>query len=129
MTIPDSPFDDERENEDDPLLLGSNSLPTKWQSPLRFRRSTSTRVIIALIYSMVFILTLGGFLTIVPSLRLYEDIICRHYYNDLKGEGHIGLEEEIDEGMCKDDKVQNELNTLVAVAGFLSAVVGTEVCN
>ena len=60
----------------------------------------------------------------VPSIRLYEDIICHHYYENLEGEGHIGLEGNIDEKECKGDEVQNQLNVLLVVLHFLSAIPG-----
>lgn len=60
----------------------------------------------------------------VPSIRLYEDIICHLYYESLEGEGHIGLEENIDEKECKGDEVQNQLNVLLAVLHFLGAIPG-----
>jgi hypothetical protein len=60
----------------------------------------------------------------VPGVRLYEDIICHHYYAKLEGEGHIELDGNIDESLCKVDKVQNELNVLLAVLHFLGAVPG-----
>lgn len=58
----------------------------------------------------------------MPAVRLYEDIICHHYYNGLKGEGHIGLDEPIDEEKCKGNEVQNELNMLFGTMHFLSPI-------
>ena len=58
----------------------------------------------------------------LPSIRLYEDIICHHYYNGIEGEGHRGLEEDIEERLCKADPVQEELNLLLAGLHFLGAV-------
>ena len=58
----------------------------------------------------------------VPSIRLYEDIVCHHFYNGLKGEDHIGFEEEIEEGLCKRDEVQEQLNILFAGLQLLGAL-------
>lgn len=60
----------------------------------------------------------------VPSLRIYEDIICHHYYNEIEGEGHIGLDEGIEEKKCKGEEVQNRLNVLIAGVQFLGAIPG-----
>lgn len=80
----------------------------------------STRTIIVLIFSIVFLLSLAGNLLALPSLRIYEDIICRQYYAGLPG--HEG--EQVDEEMCKGEEVQNQLNILFAVSGFLGAIPG-----
>jgi len=58
----------------------------------------------------------------MPGLRLYEDIICHHYYNNLQGEDHIGLDGHIDEELCKGDEVQNQMNILLGVLAFLTPV-------
>jgi len=60
----------------------------------------------------------------VPSLRIYEDIICRHYYEGLEGEGHIELKGAIDEEMCKGEEVQSQLNILIAGLYFVGAIPG-----
>jgi len=58
----------------------------------------------------------------VPSMRLYEDIICHHYYDRIQGEGHIGFGTNIDEELCKGDEVQRELNIILAGMRFISMV-------
>jgi hypothetical protein len=58
----------------------------------------------------------------VPSIRLYEDIVCHHYYNELQGEGHVGLGGQIDEELCKVEEVQEELNILFAGLHVLGAL-------
>jgi hypothetical protein len=70
------------------------------------------------------VLAFGGVLMAVPAIRLYEDIICHHYYENLEGDGHIGLEGDIDEKECKGDEVQGQLNVLLAVLHFLGAIPG-----
>lgn len=57
----------------------------------------------------------------VPFIRLYEDIICHHYYNGLQ-EGHIGFDEHIDEDMCKEEEIQEQLNILLAGLQVLMAL-------
>ncbi len=58
----------------------------------------------------------------IPSWRLFEDVICHHYYDNMTGAAHIGLKWKIDERMCKGEEVQEELNTLVAGQVFLAAI-------
>ena len=60
----------------------------------------------------------------VPTIRLYEDIICHRYYENLEGAGHIGLEGKIDEKECKGDEIQGQLNVLLAGLHFLGAIPG-----
>jgi hypothetical protein len=62
----------------------------------------------------------------VPALRIYEDIICHHYYENMEGEGHIGFQGDIDESLCKGDEVQNQLNVLLGVYHFLAAISGKQ---
>ncbi len=84
--------------------------------------TVSPRMIIALLFAVIFTLEVGGFLMGVPSMRLMEDIICHHYYNKMKGEGHIGLRDKIDESMCKGEEVQDELNIVLAGLNFVGAI-------
>jgi hypothetical protein len=93
---------------------------------LSFHEATSPRTIIAILFTIIFILEFGGNLMIVPSIRLYEDIVCHDYYNSLKeGEGHIGFQDRIEERLCKVEEVQNELN--IVFAGF--RVMGAVICT
>jgi hypothetical protein len=129
MTIPDTfDFDSSDEEAHDTPLL-STAIPNVRPS-LRGRRSSSaflhqthsTKTITAIIISVLFVLEFGGFLMAVPAIRLYEDIICHHYYNGIEGEGHIGFGETIDEGMCKGEEVQEKLNILLAGIGVLGSI-------
>jgi MFS family permease len=61
----------------------------------------------------LFVLMLGSYLLTTPQLRVYEDIICRHYYDKIKGEHHVVLTEDIDESLCKIDEIQEELAIVV----------------
>lgn len=120
MTTPESPFDE----EDAPLLpdLRPAHMRTHSYSSLPFYQTRSRRVFISIAYLIIFILSFGGYLMAVPSVRLYEDIVCHHYYNGLQGESHIGLGEKIDEDLCKVDEVQGELNILYGALHFLGAL-------
>jgi hypothetical protein len=125
MTAPG--FDFDSSDEDTPLL---STTGTNDQPPSRKQSSSSTflhqartpKLTIALVISIIFILEFGGYLMAVPAIRVYEDIICHHYYNGIEGERHIGLGETIDEGMCKGEEVQEKLNNLLAGVGFLGAI-------
>ena len=59
----------------------------------------------------------------VPSVRVYEDIICHRYYESLGGD-LTGPDGKIEESLCKVDEVQKQLNLLIAVLQFLSAGTG-----
>ena len=65
----------------------------------------------------------------VPSMRIYEDIICHHYYENMEGGDRIGLEGNIKEGMCKGDEVQSQLNILLGGLYFLGAIPGRQHLN
>lgn len=58
----------------------------------------------------------------VPGIRIYEDIICHHYYAKREGEGRIGFEGNIDESLCKGEEVQNELSIIVAGLHVIGAI-------
>lgn len=66
---------------------------------------------------------------VVPSMRLYENIVCHHYYNKLEGDRHIGFDSNIGEELCKVEDVQNELNVLYAGLNMLSVVPGMYDCE
>jgi hypothetical protein len=115
--------DDEYRNEDAPLLRPQRSelSDTHHHS---IPEAHSPKTIVGILFTTLFILGFGAYLLQVPTIRLYEDIICHHYYNGLKGDQHIGFDQPIDESMCKGDQVQSELNVLEAVYHFISAVPG-----
>lgn len=62
----------------------------------------------------------------ISSIRIYEDIMCRHYYEELLGQGGIGPSSTIDEAKCKGDEVQKGLNILTAVLETLKMLPGKE---
>lgn len=124
MTAHEHYNEDEQSHEEDPLIPNGSLRSTSRSHGPFLHQTHSPRIIIALLFTIIFVLAFGGFLMAVPALRLYEDIMCHHYYNDVEGEGHIGLDGRIDEILCKVDEVQNELNITLAVLHFLGAIPG-----
>lgn len=128
----DTDYDSEHElmGEEDAFLSDTSSFNFQPRKASIFPQACSPRAIILLLYSIIFILTFGGHLIGVPAMRIYEDIICHHYYKDSGGEDYNGLE-QIDEGMCKGDEVQNQLNILLAGVHVLGSLQGgfTDDCH
>ena len=60
-----------------------------------------------------------------PSLRVFEDIICHHYYDNMEGEGHIALSGKIDEELCKGPEIQEELAIVMGGLQFAESISGT----
>src|ERR1700694_1179004 len=79
----------------------------------------SPRLVVFLVSCVLFVLMCGNFFMIAPQLRIYEDIICRHYYDTITGQGHVALSQDIDESLCKVDEIQQEL---AVIMGGLSVV-------
>jgi hypothetical protein len=124
MTTPELPFDDdEQSDEDASLLLGPRPTVSRFRASI-FHQINSPRIITLILFIIISMLASGGFLMAIPALRLYEDVICHHYYANLQAEGHIGLGGDIDEDMCKGDEVQNQLNIPVPGIQFLNAGIG-----
>lgn len=123
MTATDIPSDPSGDEETSLLSAARPPMPTR--QPSLIREAHSPRVIFGIILAVVFIIDFGGNLLTVPSIRLYEDIICHHYYDGIGGDGHIGLAEPIDEALCKGDEVQNKLNVFLAVLQFLASACST----
>jgi hypothetical protein len=119
------PLDFDSSDEEDAPLLQDTYPPAFIAYPssfLHLREATSPRTIIAILFALIFILSFGGNLMTVPSMRLYEDIMCHHYYNGLQDERHIAYEGHIDEELCKVEEVQNELNVVFAGLRVLGAI-------
>jgi hypothetical protein len=85
----------------------------------------SPHFVLFLIFCAIFMLMFGNYFLVAPQLRVFEDIICRHYYDEIKGQSHIALTDDIDESLCKLDQIQEEL---AIVIGGLS-VVDTVPCK
>lgn len=105
---------------DEPLLSTDEAPPDSSWVP----QTHSPRIIIGILFAIIFTTSFGGFLTGIPMMRLLEDIACHKYYNSLEGEEHKGFDEQIDEELCKGDQVQNQLNVLFAVLHFLGPIPG-----
>ena len=71
----------------------------------RARRQTATIFLCAL--AIVFV-DMGCFLTSAPQLRLFESIVCRHYYK-LQDPGKIDRYGQVPEHLCKINSVQDEI--------------------
>jgi hypothetical protein len=69
-------------------------------------------------------LMFGNYFLVAPQLRVYEDIICRHYYDEITGQGHIALSEDIDESLCKIDEIQEELTIVMGGLSVADSVPG-----
>jgi hypothetical protein len=59
----------------------------------------SPRFLVFLIFCALFVLMFGSYFLAAPQIRVFEDIICRHYYDEIKGQGHVALSEDIDESL------------------------------
>ncbi|TGO27295.1 hypothetical protein BPAE_0044g00300 [Botrytis paeoniae] len=116
-------------SEETPLLSPppKRSIFSSFSRPFRstFSQARSPFSITAIVLATLLWFEFGEYLMAVPALRVYEDVICHHYYNRLQGEGHIVLGRDIDESMCKKDDIQNELSIIVAGTHFLGAILGT----
>ncbi|CCD44531.1 hypothetical protein BofuT4_P054320.1 [Botrytis cinerea T4] len=117
-------------DEETPLLSPppQRSIYASFSRPFRsiFSQAQSPSSITAIVLVTLFWFEFGAYLMAVPVLRVYEDIICHHYYDRLQGEGHVVFGGDIDESMCKKDDIQNELSILVAGTHFLGAIPGKQ---
>ncbi|KAF5876927.1 putative mfs multidrug protein [Botrytis fragariae] len=109
-------------DEESPLL--DYSRPTTVGAHSLIHQTHSSRIIVLLLTTIVFIIGFGTYLVWIPSMRIYEDILCHRYYEELQGQSGVGLSSTIDEARCKGDKVQEELNILTAVLETLKALPG-----
>jgi hypothetical protein len=87
-------------------------------------KAHSPGVVVGLMSMVVFVIMFGAFLILVPLNRILEDIICHHFYDNIKGEGHIGLSGKIDEKYCKGNEVQGELATILGVQDMVESIPG-----
>lgn len=65
-----------------------------------------------------FVAGAGGFM-VIPMTRIFEDILCRQYYDKPQILG-----EPIDESLCKIDVIQSKLAFLFAIFESITAGVG-----
>jgi hypothetical protein len=115
--------DEDVATERSPLLSQSDSAASNSKPPVT-PLVHSPRLIVVLLSFIIFVIMFGAFLTYTPSIRLYEDIICRHYYDNVGGEGYAALNDKIDEQRCKWPKIQEELAIVVGGLQFVDSVPG-----
>ncbi|KAI0005261.1 MFS general substrate transporter [Xylariaceae sp. FL0662B] len=104
------------EPERSPLLSHPNGRPKK--RPVPFYQLQRPAYISALTCVGVFLWMLTSTLAALPAMRLTEDIFCRRYY---------GRDEEIDERLCKVDKVQSQVAYIFGFCETLNGVCGLAV--
>ncbi|KAI1323370.1 MFS general substrate transporter [Xylariaceae sp. FL0255] len=86
--------------------------------PTAIRRPQNPDLLVGILTLVIFIASAsGGFLNI-PMIRVFEDILCRQYYDKIRNREDGA---PIDEGMCKVDAIQSELAYLFAVMAALNA--------
>jgi hypothetical protein len=108
-------IDDDEEgapSETSSLLSHSDSMDSNAEPPL-LPLVHSPRLIVFMVSLVIFVIMFGAFLIITPSLRVYEDIICHHYYDKMEGGDHVSLSEKIGEELCKEPEIQEELAIIV----------------
>ncbi|KAL5348619.1 hypothetical protein ACLOAV_006036 [Pseudogymnoascus australis] len=106
-------------SENEPLLPGTRQ---RKNSVSVLPTLHNPRLIIALLTGVMFLVNFGAFMMTMPQFRIFEDIICHHYYDNLSGPSHLSLDTPIDESHCKVDPVQAELATVVAGLFVASSV-------
>jgi hypothetical protein len=104
------------------LPLRSSRLPQSFLSLCHQTRNP--KIVTAILFAVIFTLTLGAILMTTPAVRLIEDRICHFYFNGLEGKDHIGLDEAIDEETCKADEVQKQMASLFGTLTFLAPIPG-----
>jgi hypothetical protein len=71
----------------------------------------------------VFVVDFPEFARTAPSLRLFEQAVCREYYRDHDA-SVIGADGAIASDLCKAKPVQQRLATLKGILGFLGVIPG-----
>ena len=72
---------------------------------------------------LVFLFDFSGSLTGASTLRIYESILCRSYYN-IADPSQIDDGGVVDERLCKIDPVQEELAALTGWESFFDTLPG-----
>ena len=89
------------QNETSPLLPNTSSANASEDSNAR------SFFILLIICSLMVLLDFGGYLNIAPQTDIFQDILCRKYYQDNEGSGRlIALPSR---EMCKIEPIQSEL--------------------
>ncbi|KAI1358457.1 major facilitator superfamily domain-containing protein [Xylaria arbuscula] len=98
-------------------------LPKRKKSPLVWlgravpRAQKPSTIVFVLCLSIFLGSASGGFQN-MPMTRIFEDILCRQYYDQIHSHN-----EPIDEDMCKVDAIQSKLAYLFAITNSLNAGV------
>ncbi|KFY22348.1 hypothetical protein V493_06656 [Pseudogymnoascus sp. VKM F-4281 (FW-2241)] len=106
-------------SENEPLLPG-----TRQRKPSVSVLPTlhNPRIVIGLLVGVMFLINFGAYMMTIPASRIYEDIICHHYYDSLSGPSHLSFDVPIDESLCKVDPVQTELATVIGGLAVASSI-------
>jgi hypothetical protein len=116
--------DDETSSSERSPLLSPINEPAIETEPSIIPQPHSPLYIVLLITLVVFVFLFGAFLMVTPSLRVYEDIICHHFYDNIEGDGHVGLSGDIDEERCKGPEIQEELAIVMGGMMFADSIPG-----
>jgi hypothetical protein len=111
--------------ESDSFLNSDEGFSATTEPCLYKRDKSSVRTTIFLIIAVAFILTSGNALMSVPGTRIFEDIICHHYYESSPDQVVFITRGFIDEDQCKGKEVQAELATLKGVWAMIDAIPGS----
>jgi len=98
---------------DEPPAAAEAALPPEIRA--EWYQAKTPGVIVGLISLMMFFLVLSATLTMMPMVRLFEDTLCRRYYD---------TPDPVDEKKCKVDDIQNTLAWLGGISAVLNSVVG-----
>lgn len=114
---PSKPFD----RHVRPLLTRAQSSVNNINIP----QTHSPRLVLCLTTFLIFTVMFGMYCMIIPSARIYEDIICHNYYDRLlEKEGHISMIQDIPENLCKGNEVQEELAFVVGIKDSIQCIPG-----
>ncbi|KAI1174738.1 major facilitator superfamily domain-containing protein [Nemania sp. FL0916] len=92
-----------------------HSLAKRVAAALQPRRPGAVMAVLCVI---IFVASLTSGFQDMPLTRIFEDILCRRYYDQIRSK-----DEPIDEDMCKVDAVQSKLAYLFAIQAALTAAV------
>lgn len=82
----------------------------------------SKRSVLYTLWVIIVIVAFGDFVIVVPQTRIIENILCHKYYDSLVGPEHLGLNENIDEDLCKGDIIQKELSYIIGISDMMNAI-------
>jgi hypothetical protein len=112
-----------REDEDsEPLLTGQTPHETSSPSQTSKKSKPSPFFFLLVCLFFSFILSFGGFLGSAPGTRIFENIVCRNYYNENHPDELNSYPDEIPEDRCKMNEVQEEVAFVQGMAACLDAV-------